>query len=200
LHKPGVDIRNTGKVPGRKAVAWFHNPFVPHRGKKVVDERELGVINIMKSIFRTNLYYRIICFLLGAFILSAFLKNHPDSMIDYYISLFVSLSLIAILLFQSIYVEEFIFTDDGFTYQKKYFIWNKIIFAIRYQEIQRIEKTENIQRITNYKIYFIHASNLQTYTLTNYKLLLYYLIRPNLDKIFQVISIKADKPIDYQMI
>jgi len=154
----------------------------------------------MKSTFQTNRYYRIICFLFGALILYGFLKNHPEGMIDYYISLFVSLSLVAILLFQSIYVEEFIFTDDGFTYQKKYFTWNKIIFAIRYQEIQRIEKTENIQRITNYKIYFIRASNLETYTLTNYKLLLYYLIQPNLDKIFQLISIKSNKPIDYKMI
>lgn len=121
-------------------------------------------------------------------------------MIDYYISLFVSLSLVVILLFQSIYVEEFIFTDDGVTYQKRYFTKKILIFAIRYQEIQRIEKIENIQQITNYKISFIHASNIETYTLTNYKLLLYFLIRPNLDKILKLISIKANKPIDYKMI
>lgn len=154
----------------------------------------------MKSTFQTNPYYRIICFLLGTWILYAFLKNLPEDMIDYYISLFVSLSIVAILLFQSIYAEEFIFTDDGFSYRKKYFTKHIIIFAIRYQEIQRIEKIENIQRITNYKISFIHGSNIETYTLTNYKLLLYYLIRPNLDKIFLLISIKADKPIDYKMI
>jgi hypothetical protein len=162
--------------------------------------RPLGVINIMKPTFQTNPYYRIICFLLGVILLYAFLNYHTDNLIDYYIALFVSLSIVLILLVQSIYIEEFIFQNDQVVYQKRYFIWVKIILIIPYREIQRIEKIENIQRITNYKISYCHDSNTITYNLTIYKLLLYYLIRPNFDFIFQEISIKANKPIEYKMI
>ncbi len=154
----------------------------------------------MKSTYQTNLYYRLICFLLGTLIFYVILNYHPESLIDYFISLFVSLSLVALLLFQSIYVEEFIFEEQGLTYQKKYFNWIKIIFIIRYEEIQGIEKIENIQRITHYKIFITRGTEIKTYTFTNYKLFLYYLIRPNLDNIIQLVSIKANKPIDYKMI
>lgn len=154
----------------------------------------------MKPTFQTNPYYRLICFLLGAILLYVFVNYHTDKLFDYYIAVFVSLSFVAILLFQSIYIEEFIFQNDKVVYQRRYFIWVKIILIIPYREIQRIEKIENIQRITNYKIYYIQESNIKIYSLTTYKLLLYYLIRPNFDYIFEQISVKANKPIEYRMI
>jgi len=162
--------------------------------------RSTGVINRMKQIFQTNPYYKATCFSLGIILLYTLLNFHTEKAADYFIALFVLVSCNALLFFQSFYSEEFIFTEKELIYQVKYLFWSKIIFKINYLEIQRIEKNMNFQGITNYKILYLHDSELLEYSFINFKPLLFYLIRPNIDQVLQQLSILTNKHIDNTMV